>query len=102
MEARFWTFTVLASGLDTGSSKFQKKVKGHNIRTFLEINGLQKTYNDSFHALKGVDLAVEQGEILALLGPNGAGKTTLIATICGLASPTSGSIRVGGYDINVD
>ncbi len=99
---RFWAFTVLASGLDTGSSKFQKKVKGHNIRTFLEINGLQKTYKDSFHALKGVDLAVEQGEILALLGPNGAGKTTLIATICGLASPTSGSIRVGGYDINVD
>ena len=53
---------------------FQKNGKGHNIRRFLEINGLQKTYNDSFHALKGVDLAVEQGEILALLGPNGAGQ----------------------------
>ncbi len=63
---------------------------------------MQKTYNDSFHALKGVDLAVKQGEILALLGPNGAGKTTLIATICGLARLTSGSIRVGGYDIKVD
>ena len=42
---------------------------------------------------------MKSGEILALLGPNGAGKTTLIATICGLSKPTSGSIRVGGYDI---
>ena len=98
----FWAFTVWATPLDTRNKGFQKNGKGHNIRRFLEINALKKTYNDSFHALKGVDLAVEQGEILALLGPNGAGKTTLIATICGLASPTSGTIRVGGYDIKTD
>ena len=98
----FWAFTVWATPLDTRNKGFQKNGKGHNIRRFLEINALKKTYNDSFHALKGVDLDVEQGEILALLGPNGAGKTTLIATICGLASPTSGTIRVGGYDIKTD
>ncbi|MDG2406015.1 MAG: ABC transporter ATP-binding protein, partial [Paracoccaceae bacterium] len=50
--------------------------------------------------LVGVNLSVRPGEILALLGPNGAGKTTLIASICGLSKPTSGSIQVGGYDIN--
>ena len=47
-------------------------------------------------ALKGVDLGIREGEILALLGPNGAGKTTLISAICGIVTPTSGSIEVDG------
>jgi ABC-2 type transport system ATP-binding protein len=42
---------------------------------------------------------VREGEILALLGPNGAGKTTLISTVCGISVPTSGQIKVGGFDI---
>lgn len=42
---------------------------------------------------------VKEGEILALLGPNGAGKTTLISTVCGISVPTSGQIKVGGFDI---
>ncbi|MFK7791575.1 MAG: ABC transporter ATP-binding protein [Devosiaceae bacterium] len=65
----------------------------------IDIQGLQKTYDSGFEALKAIDLAIETGEILALLGPNGAGKTTLISTICGIAVPTGGSIRVGGHDI---
>ena len=45
---------------------------------------------------------IKKGEILALLGPNGAGKTTLISTICGIVSPTSGSVTVDGNDIITD
>ena len=63
------------------------------------IRGLAKTYKGGHEALKGIDLDIRPGEILALLGPNGAGKTTLISTICGLVTPTSGSVTVAGHDI---
>ncbi|GFE50714.1 multidrug ABC transporter ATP-binding protein [Roseobacter cerasinus] len=65
----------------------------------LDVRQLRKSYADGFEALKGVDLQIEQGEILALLGPNGAGKTTLISTVCGITRATSGQVIVGGHDI---
>ncbi|MCL4146202.1 UNVERIFIED_CONTAM: hypothetical protein GTU68_058217 [Idotea baltica] len=68
----------------------------------ISIKGLTKTYDNGHQALKGVDLDIREGEILALLGPNGAGKTTLISTICGLVSPSSGSVTVAGCDIISD
>lgn len=67
--------------------------------SIVEIRDLTKTYDGGFQALKGVTLDIVEGEILALLGPNGAGKTTLISTVCGLSSPTSGTISVGGHDV---
>ncbi|MFT6301771.1 MAG: ABC-2 type transport system ATP-binding protein [Granulosicoccus sp.] len=67
--------------------------------SIISIRGLTKTYKGGHEALKGIDLEIREGEILALLGPNGAGKTTLISTICGLVRPTSGSVSVGGFDI---
>ena len=69
------------------------------MRNILEINELSKTYENGFLALSNTSLNVKEGEILALLGPNGAGKTTLISTICGISVPTSGQIKVGGFDI---
>ncbi len=69
------------------------------MSSILSIKNLRKAYDDGFEALKSVDLEIEPGEILALLGPNGAGKTTLISTICGITTPTSGSVHVGGHDI---
>jgi len=69
------------------------------MRNILEINVLSKTYENGFSALSNTSLNVKEGEILALLGPNGAGKTTLISTICGISVPTSGQIKVGGFDI---
>ena len=70
--------------------------------SILDIKDLRKSYDGGFEALKGVDLQIEEGEIIALLGPNGAGKTTLISTICGITTPTSGSVSVGGHDIARD
>ncbi|MEO1732303.1 MAG: ABC transporter ATP-binding protein [Pseudomonadota bacterium] len=72
------------------------------MANILEVRDVRKTYAGGFNALKNVSLDVEKGEILALLGPNGAGKTTLISTICGIVQPTSGQIRVDGYDISTD
>ncbi len=69
------------------------------MSAIVEIRSLSKTYASGHHALDKVDLDIREGEILALLGPNGAGKTTLISVICGLVSPTSGSVLVGGHDI---
>lgn len=65
----------------------------------VRVRDLTKTYASGFQALKSVSLDIEQGELLALLGPNGAGKTTLISTICGLVTPSSGTVTVGGHDI---
>jgi ABC-2 type transport system ATP-binding protein len=65
----------------------------------IEISGLTKTYASGLQALKGIDLEIRKGEIFALLGPNGAGKTTLINIVCGIVTPTSGSVRVAGHDI---
>ena len=72
------------------------------MASILQINNLRKSYDTGFEALKGVSLDIEEGEIIALLGPNGAGKTTLISTVCGITAPTSGSVSVGGYDIQSD
>lgn len=68
----------------------------------LVIKNLKKTYDTGKHALKGVDLVVEQGDVFALLGPNGAGKSTLINCTVGLVKKTSGSIEVMGTSIDGD
>ncbi len=70
--------------------------------SILSVKNLSKTYASGFSALKGIDLEIRRGEILALLGPNGAGKTTLISIICGIVNATSGSVTVDGHDIARD
>ncbi|OCJ04342.1 multidrug ABC transporter ATP-binding protein [Rhizobium sp. AC44/96] len=65
----------------------------------ISIRNLTKTYANGFQALKGIDLDVVKGEILALLGPNGAGKTTMISIVCGIANPSGGQVMVGGHDV---
>jgi len=64
----------------------------------ISVRGLEKSYG-STPVLRGVDLEVRRGEILALLGPNGAGKTTLISIICGIVNPSEGTVIADGHDI---
>jgi ABC-2 type transport system ATP-binding protein len=65
----------------------------------IRINQLTKRYG-RFTAVDGIDLAVPRGELFGFLGPNGAGKTTTFRMIAGILRPTSGTIEVGGIDIN--
>lgn len=75
----------------------------HRLQTenppIISVSGLSKTYTSGFQALKNIDLNIRRGEIFALLGPNGAGKTTLISIICGIVTPSSGTILADGHDI---
>lgn len=64
----------------------------------LELRDLNVHY-DMIHAIKGISLTVEKGEIVTLIGANGAGKTTTLRTIAGLKKPTSGSVWLNGQDI---
>jgi ABC-2 type transport system ATP-binding protein len=65
----------------------------------ISISKLTKTYASGLAALRSVDLEICKGEIFALLGPNGAGKTTLINIVCGIVTPSSGTVLADGLDI---
>jgi ABC-2 type transport system ATP-binding protein len=64
----------------------------------IETIGLSKTYDGKVHALVGLDLRVERGEVFGYLGPNGAGKSTTIRLLVGLIRPTAGTARLFGLD----
>jgi ABC-2 type transport system ATP-binding protein len=66
--------------------------------TLIETNALVKRYGDKV-AVNNVSFNVQSGEVFGFLGPNGAGKTTTIKMIVGLLQPTSGTIKVAGYDV---
>jgi ABC-2 type transport system ATP-binding protein len=68
------------------------------MQSILSVSQVSKTYGSGHKALDHVDLEIRRGEIFALLGPNGAGKTTLISIICGIVTPSSGTILVDGHD----
>ena len=68
------------------------------MQPILSVSGVSKTYKSGQRALETIDLDIRHGEIFALLGPNGAGKTTLISIICGIVTPSSGTIMVAGHD----
>jgi phosphonate transport system ATP-binding protein len=65
----------------------------------LDIRSLRKRYPTGDEALKGVDLHLDEGQVLALIGPSGAGKSTLIRCINRLVEPTEGSVVLGGVDL---
>ena len=69
------------------------------MRPIISISDLTKTYASGQRALKRVNLEIREGEIFALLGPNGAGKTTLISIVCGIVTPSTGTVLVDGHDI---
>jgi branched-chain amino acid transport system ATP-binding protein len=67
--------------------------------SLLTVRGVVAGYGPSDEILKGIDLVVEPGEIVAVIGPNGAGKSTLLKTIAGLMRPRSGEILLRGEPI---
>ena len=69
----------------------------------LELNEVEKTYNSKvlkFQALKGIDLTIEEGELVAIVGPSGSGKSTLLNMITGIDRPTKGEVRADGRRID--
>ena len=68
----------------------------------IEVEGLVREYRKGPRAVDGIDLSVAPGEIYGFLGPNGAGKSTTVHVLTTLLPPTSGSARVGGYDVVKD
>ena len=68
------------------------------MKGIVEMAGGQKWYGD-YHALRGIDLAIAEGEFFSLLGPSGCGKTTLLRTIAGFEALTEGSLRIDGQDM---
>jgi ABC-2 type transport system ATP-binding protein len=64
----------------------------------LECRGVGKDYG-ALCAVEALDLDIEEGEIFGLLGPNGAGKTTAISMLCGVVTPSRGTVRVDGHDL---
>jgi ABC-2 type transport system ATP-binding protein len=64
----------------------------------IEVDGLVKTYG-TLQAVQGLSLSVRKGEIVGLVGPNGAGKTTTLRCVTGIIPPTSGRVRIGGFDL---
>src|SRR3954464_13214764 len=77
----------------------RRSLRSNKMEPVIAIKGLSKTYQSGLQALKTVDLEIEKGEIFALLGPNGAGKTTLISIVCGIVTPSTGTVTVEGRDI---
>ncbi len=65
----------------------------------LNVVSVVAGYTEADHILKGIDLAVDEGEIVAIIGPNGAGKSTLLKTIAGLLRPSEGSITLAGQAV---
>jgi ABC-2 type transport system ATP-binding protein len=67
--------------------------------SLIEVKGLTKSYGD-VHAVRGIDLKIEQGEIFSILGPNGAGKTSTVEILEGFRTRDAGSVSVLGFDPN--
>jgi ABC-2 type transport system ATP-binding protein len=68
----------------------------------IDAEDVHVTYDDGTEAVRGVDLAVPEGEFFGFLGPNGAGKTTTIKTLVTLLHPTEGSVSINGYDTRTE
>jgi ABC-2 type transport system ATP-binding protein len=86
-----------SSRADTSQGKEETSVG--EKPTAIDVEGLELVYSDGTAAVQGIDMAIPEGEFFGFLGPNGAGKTTTIKVFATLLSPTSGAVRVNGFDV---
>ena len=70
-----------------------------NEDKFIQVNNLEKTYENGYQAIKSVSFSVKKGDLVCLLGPSGCGKTTTLNMIAGLLNPTGGDIIVNGESL---
>jgi ABC-2 type transport system ATP-binding protein len=70
------------------------------IDAAIDVQGLTKVYPGGVEAVKGIDFTVGRGEVFSLLGPNGAGKSTTIGMLTSTVAPTSGTAKLGGFDVS--
>ncbi|MGA5763304.1 ATP-binding cassette domain-containing protein [Nonomuraea bangladeshensis] len=66
----------------------------------IEVENVRKRHNDTVEALRGVNLKVAEGELLAIIGPSGSGKSMLLNILGTLDRPTSGTVHVAGHDVS--
>ena len=66
------------------------------MSTMIEVSGLTKTFNKTIHAVRGVDLSVEKGEVVVIVGPSGSGKSTVLRCMNLLEIPTGGDVWIDG------
>jgi putative ABC transport system ATP-binding protein len=74
-----------------------------SVRTLIELAGVEKVYRNGeleYAALRGIDLSISVGEMVAIVGPSGSGKSTIINMITGIDRPTAGTVTVGGQRID--
>ncbi len=76
-----------------------KELRAYSIKRML-LKGT-KNQSNTFHALKGISLNVEKGEILGIIGKNGSGKSTLLNTVAGIFAPDSGTVDLGGRKVSL-
>ncbi len=83
---------------EPGEDNYRVNISWSKMMKAIEVNNLTRNYN-GIQALDGISFSVDRGEIFGFLGPNGAGKTTTIKILTGQLRPTSGWVRVAGYNV---
>src|SRR6185295_1140067 len=91
-------WTACRSGRASTRTDTRRTGEGRVMNAIVEVEGIARSFGET-HALRGVDLDVPEGGVVALLGPNGAGKTTLVRVLSTLILPDAGTARVAGFDV---
>ncbi|MEU7732148.1 ABC transporter ATP-binding protein [Streptomyces griseus] len=88
------------SGLSAASAPSATGTPVAPVAPVVELRNATKSYPGGVHALRAVDLTVHEGELLAVVGPSGSGKSTMLNVMGTLDRPTTGTVRIAGYDVS--